>query len=90
MSDEIGIDPVDLEELVEKAVLKFKGQYDCMTEEHKSAFKDMCRVQLQANFMVAEEAYQNAIDHVLRVFDVAAPSNSIPFIRDAIVKFKKV
>lgn len=94
MSDAIDIDPVDLEEMVGKAIANLQGnlktQYDSMTDIQKAGFKDFFRAQMSESYRMAEEIRQETLDHVLRLFDVVAPSNNIQFIRDAIVRFKKV
>lgn len=88
MSDAIGIDQVDLEGLVDKVTAQFKAQYDVMPEDVKVKFREMCKVQIQAFHGMLERERLQTIDHVLQVFDLAAQTKNIAFIRDAIVRFK--
>lgn len=92
MSDAIDIDPVDLEELLGKAIANLQGnlktQYDAMTDIQKAGLRDLYRAQMRETYRMAEEVRQETIDDVLRIFDVVAPSNNTKLIRDAIVRFK--
>lgn len=90
MSDTIGIDPVDLEALVDKVTAQFKEQYDKLPEDAKAMFRKLSKLQIQEVYSMLEREREQTIDQVLQVFDVAAQTKNIAFIRDAIVRFKQV
>lgn len=89
MSDAIGMDPVDLEGLVDKVTAQFKEQYDKLPEDAKVMFRNLSKLQIQEVYSMLEREREQTINHVLQVFDVAAQTNNIAFIREAIVRFKK-
>lgn len=82
---QIGMDPVDVDKLVQQAIAKNQAVYDALNPEDQAKYRAHLAAVVEGAYQIAEQERRKTIDHVLEIMDLVGCT---PLLREAIVKFK--
>jgi hypothetical protein len=88
MTQQIGIDPVDLEDLVQQAIEGNRAFYDKLNPEQQIEFRKNAVGLIEYMGRCLEEERRKTLDQVLRIMDVVDRIEKSPMLRAAIIKFR--
>lgn len=89
MPQQIGMDPVELEALVQKFIDENRGSFDALIPEAQIAFRKALRDQIEAFTMLLDEERRKTIDHVLLIIDQVDRLTKVPpYLKEVLIRFR--
>ncbi len=88
MGHQIGIDPLDLEAMVQKAVDATREVFDKLPLEAQQQYRKYLAIQAEQVVQLMEEEQRKTLNYVLQMMDVLERVEKSPMLRAAIIKFR--
>lgn len=88
MSQQIGMDPVELDGLVQQFINENRASFEALMPEAQTEFRKALKEQIETWTRLLEEERRKTLDHVLRIMDVLDRLEKSPLLRSAIIKFR--